>query len=243
MTNYGKIDILWYDVNWPLDKNGWESTKMNLMVRKLQPDIIINNRSGLPEDFSTPEQHVTGEPEGRSWEACMTMNESWGYHKSDDSWKSPKQIIRNLITCARDGGNYLLNIGPKPDGTIPEKSIAILNTVGRWINKYGKSIYETEHCKVNSSAFANFTRKGKTLYVHVYFWPGKEWSIAGLKTKVRSARLLPKGELVEFEQNKFRIRFQNMMEKAPDSLISVLELECASIPNQDMLFVRKNLSR
>jgi alpha-L-fucosidase len=243
MTNYGKIDILWYDVNWPLDKEGWESTKMNRMVRNLQPDIIINNRSGLPEDFSTPEQHVTGEPEGRSWEACMTMNESWGYHKSDDSWKSPKQILRNLITCARDGGNYLLNIGPKPDGTIPEQSIVILNTVGRWISTYGNTIFGTERCKVNSSAFANFTCKGNTLYAHVYFWPGKEWSIAGLKTKVKSARLMPKGEKVEFEQNNFHIHFKNMMEKAPDSLISVLELECESVPKQDMLFVRKNLPR
>jgi len=111
MTNYGKIDILWYDVNWPLTPEQWEAAEMNRMVRELQPDIIINNRTGLPEDFSTPEQHVRGEPEGRAWEACMTMNDSWGYHKADDAWKTPKRILRNLITCARDGGNYLLNIG------------------------------------------------------------------------------------------------------------------------------------
>jgi alpha-L-fucosidase len=201
MTNYGKIDILWYDVKWPLSPEGWESAKMNRMVRSLQPEIIINNRSGIPEDFSTPEQHVRGEPEGRSWESCMTMNESWGYHKADNSWKSPKQILRNLITCARNGGNYLLNIGPKLDGSIPEDSIHILNTVGSWMDKYGHTIYGAERCNVKRSRFANFTRKRNTLYIHVYFWPGKEWAIGGLQTKVKSVNLLPTEESVKFEQN------------------------------------------
>jgi len=182
MTNYGKIDILWYDVPWPLDAEGWESAKMNRMVRELQPDIIINNRSGLPEDFSTPEQHVRGEPAGRAWEACMTMNDSWGYHKADDNWKTPKQILRYLITCARDGGNYLLNIGPKPDGSVPEESVHILNVVGEWMDKYGHTIYGAEPCDVKRSCFANFTRKGTTLYVHVHFWPGREWAIGGIRT-------------------------------------------------------------
>jgi len=132
MSNYGKIDILWYDVPWPLDAKGWESVEMNKMVRKLQPDIIINNRSKIPEDFDTPEQRIVASAD-RPWESCMTMNDSWGYHAADDGWKSPKTIIRNLITCARDGGNYLLNIGPKPDGSIPEQSIAVLSEVGRWM--------------------------------------------------------------------------------------------------------------
>jgi len=243
MTNYGKIDILWYDVPWPLDAEGWESAKMNRMVRELQPDIIINNRSGLPEDFSTPEQHVRGESAGRAWEACMTMNDSWGYHRADDNWKTPKQILRYLITCARDGGNYLLNIGPKPDGSIPEESIRILNAVGEWMDKYGHTIYGAEPCDVKRSCFANFTRKGNTLYVHVYFWAGEEWAIGGLRTKIRSAKLLPEGDPVKFEQNEFRVRFKDLPSEAPDSPISVLELECESIPTQDMIFVRKNMPR
>src|SRR5712691_11545881 len=123
-TNYGKLDVLWYDVSWPLKPDGWESAKMNAMARQLQPEIIINNRSGLPEDFATPEQRI--QAADRAWEACMTMNGSWGYQHADDDWKSPKTVVRNLITCARDGGNYLLNIGPKPDGSIPEDSVRIL---------------------------------------------------------------------------------------------------------------------
>ncbi len=243
MTNYGRVDVLWYDVSWPLSAEGWESAKMNRMVRELQPDIIINNRSKVPEDFSTPEQHVRGEPAGRAWEACMTMNESWGYHKADDAWKSPRQILRYLITCARDGGNYLLNIGPKPDGSVPEESVRILNDVGKWTAKYGGSIYGAERCDISHSLFANFTRKGNTLYIHVYFWPGKEWSIGGLKTKVKSARLLPTGEQVEFTQDEFRVHFKGLPTEAPDDPISVLELECAAIPTQDMQFIRKNRPR
>ena len=90
MTNYGKIDVLWYDVDWPLTPPGWESEKMNKMVFELQPDIIVNNRNQLPGDFSTPEQEISAAQGGRAWESCMTMNDSWGYQAADDAWKSPK---------------------------------------------------------------------------------------------------------------------------------------------------------
>jgi alpha-L-fucosidase len=109
-SNYGKLDILWYDVAWPLSAEGWESVKMNKMVRQLQPDILINNRAKIPEDFTTPEQKIQAFAE--PWESCMTMNSSWGYQKADDDWKTPRTIVRNLVTCARGYGNYLLNIGP-----------------------------------------------------------------------------------------------------------------------------------
>src|SRR5881275_1823642 len=146
MTNYGKVDILWYDVAWPLDARGWESVEMNTMVRKLQPDIIINNRSKIPEDFDTPEQRIEAS-QNRPWESCMTLNDSWGYHAADTNWKTPTTVVRNLITCARDGGNYLLNIGPKPDGTIPEESVRILSTVGDWMAKNGQGIYASNRCQ------------------------------------------------------------------------------------------------
>jgi hypothetical protein len=98
-TNYGKVDVLWYDVAWPLDAAGWESEKMNQMVFQLQPDIIVNNRNKLEGDFQTPEQRIAASD--KAWEACMTMNDSWGYQRADDDWKSPKTVVRNLITCAR----------------------------------------------------------------------------------------------------------------------------------------------
>ena len=243
LTNYGKVDILWYDVNWPLTPQGWESQKMNDMVFQLQPDILVNNRNGLAGDFGTPEQEVRAEEGNRDWESCMTMNESWGYHKADDDWKTPKTIVRNLVTCARDGGNYLLNIGPKPDGSIPDESVRILTGVGKWTATYGDTIYGKPRCAVKESLFANFSRKGNTLYMHVHFWPGSTVSLGGLTTKVKSARLLPAGKNVDFKQEEFRVQFTGLPEKAPDDPVSVIAIECESEPAQDQLAIRKNRAR
>ncbi len=242
-SNYGKLDILWYDVAWPLDAEDWESRKMNRMVRQLLPDVIINNRSKEPEDFGTPEQRIVAEKEGRAWEACMTMNDSWGYQAADDNWKTPKQIVRNLVTCARDGGNYLLNIGPKADGSIPEESVRILTAVGEWMDRNGRAIYGAERCRVTRSQFANFTRKGNSLFIHVYYWPGQEIAIGGLETGVKSAKLVATGQPVKFEQEKYRVRFLGLPAKAPDTPVSVIEVECASPPVQDMQEVRKHRPR
>jgi alpha-L-fucosidase len=243
MTNYGKIGVLWYDVSWPLDAKGWESEKMNKMVFELQPDIIVNNRNKLDGDFSTPEQTIRAEASGRAWESCMTMNDSWGYQTTDDDWKTPKTIVRNLITCARDGGNYLLNIGPRADGSIPEESVSILQTVGKWMDGRGQTIYKTDVCKVKRSAFANFTRKGNTLYIHAYFWPGTELNIAGLRTKVISAKMLRSGTPVKFQQTEFQTKFIGLPQSAPDSPVTTLAVECESEPVQDTDFVRKNRER
>ncbi len=241
LTNYGKIDILWYDVSWPLDAKGWESEKMNAMVFKLQPDIIVNNRNKLDGDFATPEQRIQAEQ--RAWESCMTMNDSWGYHKADDNWKPPKTIVRNLITCAHDTGNYLLNIGPKPDGSIPEESVRILTAVGKWMERNGPSIYQSEKCQPRRSNYASFSRNENTLYMHVHYWPGETVALAGLMNKVKSARLLAGGQDVKFEQDKFRVRFVKLPARAPDDPITTIAIECDGEPRQDTDFVRKEHER
>jgi alpha-L-fucosidase len=243
MSNYGKIDVLWYDVAWPLDANGWESTRMNEMVFRLQPEIIVNNRNKLPGDFSTPEQHIVAETGDRAWEACMTLNDSWGYQAADDSWKTSKTVIRNLITCVRDSGNYLLNIGPKGDGSISEPSVRVLREVGVWMSVNGRSIYESDNCQVRHSDYASFTRIGNTLYMHVHFWPGEYVAISGLTTKVISAKLVKTGEPVPFKQDDFRVRFTDLPVEAPDYPITTIAIECASEPRQDTDNVRKNKPR
>jgi len=240
MTNYGKVDVLWYDVSWPLDAKGWESERMNKMVFELQPDIIVNNRNKLAGDFSTPEQRIEAAEAGRAWESCMTMNDSWGYQRADDAWKTPKQIVRNLITCAHGGGNYLLNIGPKADGSIPAESVQILNAVGQWMDKNGRSVYITDICQPNRSRNGSFTRRGNTLYFHVHFWPGGDnLAFAGLRTKVKQASLLATGQRVEFEQDDYHVRFKGLPVKAPDSPVTTLVVECESEPKQEELFVRR----
>ena len=243
MSQYGKIDVLWYDVSWPLEAPGWESAQMNKMVFSLQPDIIVNNRNRLPGDFTTPEQRIEAAEEGRAWESCMTLNSSWGYQAADDDWKTPKQILRNLIDCARDGGNYLLNIGPRGDGSVPEESARILEAVGRWMDRHGESIYGAVRCQPRRSNYARFTRKGNTLYMHVLFWPGDELAVAGLLTPVKSVRLLADGRKVAFTQDRLRLRLTGLPAQAPDPLATTLVLECEGEPRQDQYVVRKERAR
>ena len=245
MTNYGKIDVLWYDVDWPLTPEQWESERMNQMVFELQPEIIVNNRNGLEGDFSTPEQHVEAAQSGRAWETCMTLNDSWGYDRGDDSWKTPKTIVSNLADCASGGGNYLLNIGPKPDGSVPVESVEILETVGKWLDTNGRAIYRTQRGSLTAQPNANFTRDGNILYIHEKYWPGvtpaAQWlsffqpgvvlAIGGLKAKVKSARVLKTGQNVSFTQDDdFRLRLMGLPAEAPDSLTTVIAVECDREP-------------
>jgi alpha-L-fucosidase len=239
MTNYGKIDILWYDVAWPLDAKGWESEKMNQMVFKLQPDIIVNNRNKLPGDFATPEQRIEAAEGDRAWEACMTLNDSWGYHRADNGWKSPRQVVRNLITCSRDGGNYLLNIGPTGDGSIPVESVRIFNEVGGWLSRNGESIYATDKCQLTRSRNGSFSRRGNTLYFHVHYYPGTSVAFAGLMTKAKRAWLLASGKKVNFTQDAYSIEFTGLPTLAPDRPVTTIAIECESVPTQDNIFVRK----
>jgi alpha-L-fucosidase len=243
MTNYGKIDVLWYDVHWPLDAKGWESEKMNQMVFALQPDIIVNNRNDLPGDFTTPEQTIKAEEGGRAWESCMTLNDSWGFQRADDNWKTPRTVIRNLITCARDGGNYLLNIGPEPDGSIPPESERILRDVGAWMQTGGATIYGAEPCRVARANYANFTRRGNTLYMHVHFWPGSDVALSGLRQKALSARLLKSGQAVKVSQDGFRTHITGLPATAPDTPVTTIAIECDGVPEQDVIYVRTNKPR
>ncbi len=241
LTNYGKIDVLWYDVRWPLTADQWESEKMNKMVFELQPDIIVNNRNGLPGDFATPEQRI--EAAKNAWESCMTLNDSWGFQQNDDNWKTSKQIIRNLVSCVRDGGNYLLNIGPKPDGSIPEETVRVLSEVGQWMAKNGDTIYQSDLCQVRRNNYASFTRKGNTLYMHVHYWPGETVAMSGLQTSVKSARLLASDKKVEFQQDPYRVRFTGLPAQSPDHPVTTIAIECEAEPTQDSIFVRKGKPR
>ena len=243
MTNYGKIEVLWYDVSWPLDAKGWESVRMNEMVYKLQPDIIINNRNKLDGDFSTPEQKIVAESGTRAWESCMTLNDSWGYQAADDDWKSARTIIRNLISCSRDKGNYLLNIGPKGDGSIPPESVRILTEVGNWMRTSGPTIYGSDFCQPRRSAYASYTRKNNTLFMHVHFWPGEYVAITGLKNKVLSARVLKTGQSVTVSQDGFQTKLTGLPHEAPDFPVVTIALECDGEPNQDNIYVRTNKPR
>ncbi len=230
-TNYGRIDVLWYDGAWPWDAEAWQSAKLNAMVRKLQPHILINNRSQLPEDFDTPEQQIsTPKDSKRPWETCMTMNDNWGYSAGDHNWKSTRQLIHNLVRCASGAGNYLLNVGPKRDGTIPPPSIRRLNEIGKWMKVNGESIYGSERCPFGGGMIGLTTARSSTVYLHVLRWPGKEATVAGIKNKVLSAHLLTTGAKAKVIQKGDRLFLRGLPRKAPDPYDSVMVMELDGKP-------------
>lgn len=236
LTNYGMIDILWYDVSWPMESpEGWNSVEMNQHLRKLQPNIIINNRSQLEEDFSTPEEHVTASD--KDWEACMTFNGiSWGYMDSAQTANysfTPHQIIKMLNTCAYGGGNLLLNIGPKPDGSVPEDVIAPLTKVGEWLKEnqaavYGKMIRNKD--RRNPSFRGNgvclASRKGNSIYLWNLIWPSEDtMSIGGYITAPKEIRYLTTGEPIEFEHKDHRIILKNLPASPLDVHLGITVIE------------------
>jgi alpha-L-fucosidase len=143
----------------------------------------------------------------------------------------------------RDGGNYLLNIGPKPNGSVPEQSTRILTEVGDWMHTNGHTIYESDLCQVRRSNYASFTRTGNTLYMHVHFWPGEYVALSGLRTRVKTAHLIKNGTEVKFTQDDFQTKLIGLPEKAPDSPITTIAMECESEPTQDTNYVRINKPR
>jgi len=230
-TDYGKIDVLWYDGGWPWTAEDWRSAELNATVRKLQPEILINNRSRLSEDFETPEQHIAAPSDPkRMWESCMTMNDNWGYSAGDRNWKSTRQLIYNLASCASGAGNYLLNVGPRAGGNIPLPSIRRLKEIGKWMQFNGESIYGSERSPIQGGMIGLTTAKGNTLHLHVFRWPGKEATIACVKSKVISAHIVANEQEVAITQKEDRVFLQNLPKKAPDRYDSVIAIELDSKP-------------
>jgi Alpha-L-fucosidase len=216
-SNYGKIDILWFDFSYgEMSNEKWQATKLMEMVRSLQPDVIIDNRlevsgSGFGSivtdepsiysgDFVSPEQiippagmlNLKGEPV--PWEACITMNNNWGYAEFDKEFKSPDLIIKKLVECVSKNGNMLLNVGPDAQGRIPDESIKILTEIGKWMDKNCDSIYSCGLSDYPKPDFGRFTANGKKLYAHVMEGFIGPVCIAGISNdQIKSVRLLSSG--------------------------------------------------
>lgn len=236
MSNYGKIDQLWYDGAFPLDAEGWRSKEMNEMVFQLQPDIVINNRSWMAGDFSTPEQSI--EASKRDWESCMTLNDHWGYGAADNNWKPPKTLVSNLAHCSMNGGNYLLNIGPKGDGSVPEQTVDILHAVGGWVSRNGDAIHGVTSAKISQADGVFFSRKDNTIYFYVQNWQGNSFTIGGIHEKPKSAKYLASGKAVKCELNGTRLVFSDLPEKSPDDVVTVITAEFETAPVQDSMGTR-----
>ena len=217
VTKYGKLDILWFDFSYG-DMRGekWRAKDLVRMVRRHQPDIILDNRLEVsgegfgsimdeePQeysgDFVSPEQIIPPAPvrdrQGRllPWESCVTMNNSWGFCWQDHTYKSASLLVRSLVNCVSKGGNMLLNVGPDANGNIPEPSLERLRAIGKWMHDNGESIYGAGIAEGVSQEYGRFTRKGNKLYMHVTEEMIGPLPVAGLKgKKIEKIRLLSCG--------------------------------------------------
>jgi len=216
MSHYGPIDVLWYDGAWcypstPHDtsedvRRFWQADSLNAKVRALQPHILINDRSGDPADFSTPENHVSAPQDvGRAWEACVTMgmdhNSGWGFFPTNPLRKSSAQVLFLLLKAVANGGNFLLNVGPDAHGIIPEWQKDILDDLGNWLGIYGESIYGVKRTDavrdingIDGNSCGWCVIKDEKIYFYLIGWPGKELVIPVMKYPVLDAHLLQTGQ-------------------------------------------------
>jgi len=251
LTRYGPIAILWFDGEWESPWTHDRGLDLYNYVRGLQPKIIINNRVGKARsgmagmdsgaervgDYGTPEQEIpaTGFGPGVDWESCMTMNNHWGYNKSDQNWKSSTTLIRNLIDCASKGGNYLLNIGPTSEGVFPAASIERLEEIGKWMKVNNEAIYGTQASPFEQLAWGRCIQKklpgGQTrLYLFVYDWPANgQLVIPGLANKPLRASLLGGGASLAFKTGVNTIAI-SVPAVAADKSASVIALDIQGAP-------------
>ncbi|MDX9866399.1 MAG: alpha-L-fucosidase [Kiritimatiellia bacterium] len=262
VSRYGPIDVLWWDYS-AQDFEGdaaWRAFDLMAAVRSRQPAIIMNNRLFRNEaagwksmgtdgftlsidnrygDFITPEQHIpaTGMP-GLDFEVCMTLNTTWGYSAHDQAWKPDEALIRNLVDIASKGGNYLLNIGPRADGSLPPETRNAFRAIGAWMAVNGESIYETAASPFPYLAWGRATVRrgdsGTTLYLHVFDWPAAGELTVPMKADIAGARLLAAPETKVIAATAGAQTILRLPAAAPDKIATVIRLDLKSAPEIDM---------
>jgi len=223
LTQYGPLGIMWFDGIGK--KTAEQNEEIIAMVRKYQPDCLINSRLGDWKTYewgdyrSMDDNQVSNRDLSYGWENPGTINHTYGYNKHDKDWKSATEIIHMLVDIASNGGNYLLNIGPKADGSIPAESVRVLQEVGKWMEKYGESIYGTTPGSIEKPEWGRCTAKDDRLYLHVFEWPTEEkLVVSGIGKKVKKVHLLADPDRNDLEF------------KCLDSGDVVIELNTISLP-------------
>ncbi len=244
MTNYGKIDILWFDFSYPDDpsfpeairkgksKEVWESEKLIEIARTLQPGIIINNRAGIDQDIWTPEQYqiekwLTHAETGEKvvWEACHTFSGSWGYYRDEQTWKSERMLIDLLINSVSLGGNLLMNVGPTSRGYFDSRAEKALDVYAKWMKYNSRSIY---NCTMAEPQFTaprgcrlTQSSDGKRLYVHLMEYPYGFLEMHGYAGKVAYAQFLHDGSELQMCEGK-PVHISDGLSKGDDLLFLTL---------------------
>jgi alpha-L-fucosidase len=242
LTNYGEIGGIWFDGMWDKPDANWHLDRTYALIHQLQPQALVgSNHHKFPfpgEDFQMfekdlPGQHTTGFNPDQSvstlpLETAETMNNSWGFNLTDEYYKSAGDLIRYLVRAAGANANFLLNVGPMPNGEIQSEFVQRLTEVGQWMKQYGDSIYGTRGGPVAPGPWGVTTQRGSTVYVHVLDWNQPVLALAGMPQPVHSARLLRDGSSIELSAVKGGLVLK-IPEPRPDEVdrVIVLELEVA----------------
>jgi alpha-L-fucosidase len=214
LTGYGDIDYLFFDFTYPESQQGWagkgpgdwDAEKLLAMCRELQPAMLVNDRLGIPADFVTPEQYqptapiVAADGSAQVWEACQTLNGSWGYHRDNTDQKSATLLVQMLADSVSMDGNMLLNTGPDGRGAIPPRDVATLSAIGEWMSLHRDAIVGAGHADFTPPREGVYTRRGDRLYLHLFSWPLGFAHLPELAGKVTYARLLNDGSWLKTSQ-------------------------------------------
>jgi alpha-L-fucosidase len=235
-TNYGRLDILWFDCMRPGDPSIWRSEELVRMTRKNQPGILVNDRAGVHGDFGTPENETTAQ--SGPWEACFTMTDTWGHAPGDRNWKTSRELVNLLMSCAARSGNLILNLPPDGDGRFPAEGVDRLRDIGRWMNANGEAIHGTTSAPIGHAV--NIigpgqgwaTMRGNVIYLAAVRWQGSTFRFGWLRNRVISARVLGTNYEARVEQEGDRVWLHDLPEYAPDPLLSIIAITVDGSPER-----------
>jgi alpha-L-fucosidase len=239
LTGYGPIAGIWFDGMWDKPQADWRLQRTYKLIHDLQPAALVgSNHHQAPiagEDFQMFEKDLPGantagfnttEIGALPLETCETINGAWGYNANDKRFKSTKALIDYLARAAGYGANFLLNVGPMPNGKIQPEFVERLRQMGAWLNKYGESIYATRGGPIRPRPWGVTTRKGNTVYVHILNWPDATIALPQLPAKVKSAKFLKDGSKAEYSESEYGFLLK-IPPSAVDEYDTVVALELA----------------
>ncbi len=215
-------DGIWFDGGWEHSPQEWQAERLMKLIHEILPNAIVNNRSGLPGDYDTPEQQIGAFNLTRPWESCITLGTQWSW-KPSDRIKSLRECLRLLVNCAGGDGNLLLNVGPTPEGEIEERQAKRLREIGEWLKKFGESIYGTRGGPFMPGRWGTSTHKGNVIYLHILNWSGDSLVFPSIERKIVKARLLTGGDL-KIVQNEKAITIV-VHPKHQQELVTVVRLD------------------
>jgi len=202
LTNYGRIDLLWFDGEWERTPAEWHAGEIRALVASIQPNTIVNDRLPGYGDYVTPEQALpTAAPAG-PWEMCLTMSDSWGYRADDTNYKSARRIAEYLVEVTSRGGNLLLNVGPRGDGALPEVEVSLLEQLGAWMRSHGESVKGVTPAPAQVQFYGPVSMSGSRLYLHLVMRPVERVVLRGIPIRrVAAVTLLGTGQELPYETN------------------------------------------